>query len=73
MPTLHAAAAGLQHPGVHVGLGVREKLVSGQVCVMRRGDEVVRERLLHVLIHLMVQRVENVTCWTAHETCKTCR
>lgn len=71
MLTLHAAAARLEHPGVHVGLGVGEKLVSSQICVVRGSDEVVTQRLLHVLIHLMVQRVENVTRWTAHETCKT--
>ena len=69
--TFHTAAAGLQHPGVHVGLGVGEELVSSQVRVMRGGDEVVTQRLLHVLIHLVVQRVEDVTCWAAHEACKT--
>lgn len=71
MLTFYAAAAGLQHPGIHVSLGVGEELVSGQVRVVRGGDEVVAQRLLHVLIHLVVQRVENVTCWTAHETCET--
>lgn len=71
MPTLYAAAAGLQDPGIHVGLGMGEELVTSQVRVMRGSDEVVAQRLIHVLIHLMVQRVENVTCWTAHETCKT--
>lgn len=70
--TFYTAAARLQHPGIHVCLGVGEQLVSSQVCVMRRGNEVVTQRLLHVLIHLIVQRVENVTRWTAHETCKTC-
>lgn len=70
--TLHAAAAGLQHPGVHVGLGVGQELVSGQVRVVRGGDEVVAKRLVHVLVHLVVQRVENVTRWTSHETCETC-
>lgn len=71
MLTFHAAAAGLQHPGIHVSLGVREKLVSGQVRVVGGGDEVVGQRLIHVLIHVVVQRVEDVTRWTAHETCKT--
>lgn len=66
MLTLHTAAARLQHPGIHVCLGVGQELVSSQVRVMRRGDEVVGKRLVHVLIHLVVQRVENVTRWTAH-------
>lgn len=69
--TFHAAATRLQHPGVHVSLGVGQELVSSQVCVMGGCDEVVAQRLIHVLIHLVVQRVENVACRTAHETCKT--
>lgn len=72
MLTFYAATARLQHPGVHVCLGVGEELVSSQVCVMRGGDEVVTQRLLHVLIHLIVQRVEDVTRWTAHEAGETC-
>lgn len=71
MLTFYTAAAGLQHPGVHVGLGVGEELVSGQVRVVRRGDEVVAQGLLHVLIHLVVQRVEDVTRWAAHEIRET--
>lgn len=70
--TFYTAAARLQHPGVHVGFGVGEQLVSSQVCVMRGGDEVVTQRLLHVLIYLVVQRVENVTCGAAHETREAC-
>lgn len=73
MCTFHAAAARLQHPGVHVRFGVGEKLVSSQVGVMRGGNEVVTQRLVHVLIDLMVQRVENVTGWAAHETGETCK
>lgn len=64
--TLHATAAGLQHPGVHVGLGVGQELVSGQVRVVRGGNEVVAKRLVHVLVHLVVQRVENVTRRAPH-------
>lgn len=71
MLTFYTAAAGLQHPGVHVGLGVGEELVAGQVRVVRRGDEVVAQGLLHVLIHLVVQRVEDVTRWAAHEIRET--
>lgn len=71
MLTFHTAAAGLQDPGVHVCLGMGEKLVPSQVRVVRGGDEVVTQRLIHVLIHLVVQRVENVARRTAHETCKT--
>lgn len=70
--TLHAAAAGLQHPGVHVGLWVGQQLVSSQVRVVRGGDEVVAKRLVHVLVHLVVQRVENVTGRASHETRETC-
>lgn len=40
---------------------------------MRGGDEVVAQRLLHVLIHLVVQSVENVTRWAAHEARETWR
>lgn len=69
--TLDTSAARLQHPGVHVGLGVGQQLVSSQVGVVRRGDEVVGQRLVHVLVNLMVQRVENVTGGTAHETSET--
>lgn len=72
MLTFYAATAGLQHPGVHVCLGVGEELVSSQVCVMRGGNEVATQRLLHVLIHLIVQRVEDVTRRTAHEAGETC-
>lgn len=71
--TFYAAAAGLQHPGVHVGFGMGEKLIPSQVRVMRRGDEVVTQRLIHVLIYLMVRGVENVTRRTAHEACKPCQ
>lgn len=72
MLTFYTATARLQHPGIHVCLGVGEELVSSQVCVMRGGDEVVTQRLLHVLIHLIVQRVEDVTRRTAHEAGETC-
>lgn len=71
MLTFYTAAARLQHPGVHVSLGVGEELVPSQVGVMRRSNEVVTERLLHVLIYLMVQRVEDITRRAAHETCET--
>lgn len=40
---------------------------------MTGSNEVVTQRLLHVLIHLVVQRVENITCGTAHEACKAWR
>lgn len=39
---------------------------------MRRGDEVLIERLGHVLIHLVVFRVEDVSGGTPHVTRKTC-
>lgn len=71
-PTFDTAAAGLQHPGVHVSLGVGEELVSGQVSVVGRGDEVTTQGLLHVLVHLIVQGVEDVACWAAHEICESC-
>lgn len=70
-PTFHTAAARLQHPGVHVGLGVGEQLVSSQVRVVGRGDEVAAQGLLHVLVHLVVQRIEDVARWAAHEICES--
>lgn len=69
--TFDAATAGLENPGVHVGLGVRQQLVPGQVRVVRGGDEIVAQGLIHVLVHVVVQRVENIARWTAHEACKT--
>ena len=64
--TLHTAAAGLQHPGVHVHPGLGHQLVPHQVGVVGRGDEVVAERLLHVLQHAVVLRVEDVPRRAAH-------
>ncbi len=39
---------------------------------MRGSDEVVTERLCHVLVHLVMLRVEDVPCRTAHVIRKTC-
>lgn len=70
-PTFDTAAARLQHPGVHVSLGVGQQLVSSQVRVVGRCNEVVAQGLLHVLVHLIVQRIEDVACWAAHEICES--
>lgn len=64
--TFHAAAAGLQHPGVHVEAGLGHELVPHQVGVVGRGDEVVAERLRHVLGHHVVLWVEDVPRRAAH-------
>lgn len=59
--TLHAAAAGLQDPGVHIRPRLGHELVAHEVGVVRRGDEVVAQRPCHVLVHAVVLRVEDVT------------
>lgn len=69
--TFHTAAAGLQHPGVHVHPGLGHELVAHQVGVVRGGDEVVAQWLGHVLVHGVVFWVENVPGRTAHVVCKT--
>lgn len=66
-PTFDAAAAGLQHPRVHLGARLREQLVPAQVGVVARGDEVVAQGLLHVLVHLPVQGVGHLARRAAHE------
>lgn len=71
MLTFHTAAAGLQHPGIHVHPGLRHQLVAHQVGVVRGGDEVVAQRLGHVLVHVVVLWVEDVPSWAAHVICKT--
>lgn len=59
--TLHTAAAGLQDPGIHVHPRLGHELVTHEVGVVGRGDEVVTQRLRHVLMHAVVLRVEDVT------------
>lgn len=71
--TFHTATACLKNIGVHFHSGLREQLVSCQVGVVRGGNEVVIQRLRHVLVHLIVLRVEDVTCRTPHEVGKTWR
>lgn len=39
------------------------QLILHEVGVVRGGDEVVVERLLHVLVHLCVLRIENHGLW----------
>ena len=63
--TFHAAAAGLQHPGVHVHPGLGHELVSHQVGVVGGSDEVAPQRLSHVLVHIVVFWVEDVPSRTA--------
>lgn len=64
--TLHTAAAGLQDPSIHVCLGVGQQLISSQVGVVGRGYEIVTQRLIHVLVDLIVLRVEHITDWAPH-------
>lgn len=64
--TLHTATASLENIGVHFDSRLRQQLVSCQVGVVRCGDEVVTQRLRHVLVHLVVIRVEDITCRTSH-------
>lgn len=71
-PTFDAAAAGLQHARVHLGPGLREQLVPAQVGVVGRGDEVVAQGLLHVLVHLAVQGVAHLARRAAHEAGEAC-
>lgn len=71
--TFHTAAACLQNIGVHFHPGLRQKLVPCQVGVVRGGNEVIIQGLRHVLGHLHVLRIEDVTCRTPQEVCKTCR
>ncbi len=66
--TLHTAAAGLQDPSIHVRLGVGQQLISSQVGVVGRGYEIVTKRLIHVLIDLVVLRIEHITDWAPHVT-----
>lgn len=71
--TFHASASGLQDPGVHVHSGLGHQLVSHEVGVMRRGDEVVTQRASHVLVDLVVFRVEDVPSRAAHVRGEPCK
>jgi hypothetical protein len=64
--TFHTATASLEHIGVHVYPGLRQKLVPCQVGVVGRGYEVVTQGLSHVLVHTMVVWFKDVSCWTSH-------
>lgn len=70
--TFNTATAGLEHPGVHVHPGLRHQLVSHQVGVVRRGNKVAAQWPIHVLVHTVVVRVENVPSWAAHVVGKAC-
>lgn len=71
--TLHTATAGLQNIGIHFHSRLREQLVSCQVGVVWGGNEVVIQRLRHVLVHLIVLRIKYITCRAPHEVCKAWR
>lgn len=71
MLTFDTAAAGLQHPGVHIHPRLWHQLVTHQVGVVRGSDEIVAQRLVHVLVHVVVFWVENVPRWAAHIIRKT--
>ena len=64
--TLHTATTSLDNIGIHFHSRLRQQLVSSQVGVVRCGNEVVTQRLRHVLVHLVVFRVEDITCRTSH-------
>ena len=69
--TFHTATACLQNIGIHFHSGLRQQLVPWQVSVVGGGNEVVIQRLRHVLVYLVVLRVEYVPCRTPHEVGKT--
>lgn len=70
--TLHATAAGLQDPGVHVHPRLGHELVAHEVGVVGRGDKVVAQWPGHVLVHTMVLRVEDVAGRTPSIVGETC-
>ncbi len=55
---LDAAAASAQHALVGLHRGLAKDLLPGQVRVVRGGDEVVRQRLGHVLVDRLVRGVQ---------------
>lgn len=69
--TLHTATACLKNIGIHFHSRLGKQLVSCQVSVVRGGDEVVSQRLSHVLVHLIVLGVEDVASRTPHEVGET--
>lgn len=71
--TFHTATACLENIGIHFHSGLRQQLVSCQVGVVWGGNEVIIQGLCHVLVHLIVFGIKNVTCRTPHEVCKTWR
>lgn len=71
--TLHTATACLQNISIHFHPWLRKQLVSSQVCVVRRSNKVITERLCHILVDLVVLRVENITSRTSHVVGETSR
>lgn len=69
--TFNTSATILQHPRVHLRSGLGQQLVSCQVRVVRRSNEVVTKGLVHVLMHFTVQRIKYITRGTAHEAGET--
>lgn len=71
-------ASGQQHLSVHLHWGSSSKLSAAQVSVVRRVDEVMRQRMIHLLINLQpVQKHRSVLIRhqiptesvTWHQTC----
>lgn len=69
--TLHTATASLENIGIHFHSRLRQQLVACQIGVVWRSNKVVTQRLRHVLVHLVVLRVEDVSCRTSHEVGKS--
>lgn len=47
-------------------MALPDQLISGQVGVVRRGDEIAGERLVHVLVHCLVSPVEHAAVFGLH-------
>lgn len=62
---LDTGVTSLLHVSIQVAFA--EKLISHQVGVVRRGDEVAGERLVHVLVHGRVRLVKHAAVFGLHE------
>lgn len=71
--TFDAAAAVAERPDVALDAGGPFDLVLKQVRVVGRGNEVVGERLRHVLAHGPLHRVEDVAVLRQQELGETCQ
>lgn len=69
--TFNTSTTILQHSCIHLHSGLGQQLVSCQVRVVGRSDEVVTKGLIHILMHFTMQWIENITSRTAHEVGET--